>query len=382
MLDVVTSKTILKPIVHSVRDLAVKVFKPSKFMLWSNMLLHVQLQAQHGTMFQPALPDSTVSAINNLGFGIVDKIFVDFGSAVESASASPHDFSHQGLAGGSNGDQSKAIPQSSTGHTDSHSRNAEQAEPLGQKEVVSYSLLWKRDQQEFAPKQVQQSDAAHHKQSAGQATGNSQAGQGQDQTGSKGAGDKTPESHVVVSTTDSSLPSSSSLRDDHTAAKLPSWAHGVYTLRFAGSEFVHGKQSNAVAASNRCGVMWITGDFAQSMESTSDPELQTGIAAILQRFPALQLPCTFRAYRSSWGSDPLFRGSYSYGSATATGQECQVLSKPVCPLGTSMPTLLLAGEACHPQYFGCTHGAYLTGQSQAQVLLKSYFPISVHGAAS
>jgi Flavin containing amine oxidoreductase. len=33
------------------------------------------------------------------------------------------------------------------------------------------------------------------------------------------------------------------------------------------------------------------------------------------------------------------------------------------------PVLMLAGEAAHEHYFSTTHGAYETGQKQAQVIL-------------
>lgn len=329
-------------------------------------------------MFHPPLPDATVAAIERLGFGIVDKIFVDFGSPVESASASIDGFCHQGPAGGSNGDQSKSVQQESLGQNkDIHSKRADFAQPLGQKEVISYSLLWNHDPQEFEPSESQQSAAAFHKQKQADAQINLSHctdGQTEHQSASKGAGDKTPESHVIVAETDG-IPNASLHPTTSTPSQgreeLPSWAQGVYTLRFAGSEFVHSDKSDAAAASNRCGVMWITGDFARDMEATSDANLHKGIAAILQQFPALQLPKSFKVHRSVWGADPSFKGSYSYGSALATGQECQQLSEPVYKPQTRTPVLLFAGEACHPQYFGCTHGAYLTGQNQAKVLLNA-----------
>lgn len=329
-------------------------------------------------MFHPLLPESTVTAINKLGFGVVDKIFIDFGASTEAAKASPNGFAQQGLAGGSNGDQSKAVQPSALSKSNSPTSTAEHAEPLGQKEVISYSLLWKHDQQEFEPKSglpVGGAQENRQQASADAATGTiNKASHNGSQTASKGAGDKTPETHVIVFTERANRSSSGmhASASEHEAGELPCWAKGVYTLRFAGSEFVQDSQSDAAAASNRCGVMWITGGFAESMESASDADLQTGIKAILQTFPALQLPTDFRIHRSVWGSDPLFKGSYSYGGATATGQECQALSKPLCKPDTKTPVVLFAGEACHPKYIGCTHGAYLTGESQAKILLDAY----------
>ena len=343
------------------------------------------MQAQHETMFHPPLPESTVTAINKLGFGVVDKIFIDFGTCIEAARASPNGFCQQGLAGGSNGDQSKAVEPSALSKKNRQKSTPEHAGPLDQKEVISYSLLWKHDQSEFEPKPEVQGEGAHANEqeaivdaAAGSVDKICQSGT---QTASKGAGDTMPETHVVVCTEDANRSSSGmhASTSEHKTEDLPCWAQGVYTLRFAGSEFVQDSQSDAAAASNRCGVMWITGEFAKSMESASDADLQTGVKAVLQKFPALQLPTDFRIYRSVWGSDPLFKGSYSYGGATATGQECQALSSPLCKPDTTTPILLFAGEACHPKYIGCTHGAYLTGETQAKVLLDAYGSHVGHG---
>lgn len=335
------------------------------------------MQAQHSSMFQPPLPQATATAIDALGFGVVDKLFIDFGAPTAAASVAPDGFSQQGLAGGSNSDQTKAVHDKHLRQgTDGNTSIEEHAQALGQEEVVSYSLLWDHDSQELEPKQAIQAQRQRL-----DISGIPADGVGKSETASKGPGDKTPDSHVIVSTDRANTARQRSETDaaaevaqscDEAVLPLPAWAQGAYTLRFAGSEFVHSRNSDAVAASNRCGVMWITGQFALSMESCSDSDLQKGVAAILQRFPALHLPNSIKVYRSIWGLDPLFRGSYSYGKAKATGKECQALSEPLSADGTRTPVLLFAGEACHHRYFGCTHGAYLTGQTQARALLNAW----------
>ncbi len=356
-------------------------------------------------MFQPQLPTATVEAIERLGFGIVDKVFVDFGAASEASPDAKHQhFCNYGPAGGSNADQSKSSQQNNGGAGQnavaaSEASPDDSMQPLTAKDALSYYLLWNRDPKELQPKNSVRLDCEESKAFSEHVSRdplsdikgmsiNINAMQEDYQEGSpaaKGAGDKAPETHVVTGPQHPTRQgsSSSATADDRSQASttgrrhdLPAWAHGAYTIRFAGSEFVQDASSDALAAANRCGVVWITGEDAQNMEATSDVKLQKNVAAILQEFPALALPDQFKVYRSKWGSDPLFRGSYSYGSAAATGGECLALSQPLAAHLDSCSDkdlrLLFAGEACHPNYFGCTHGAYLTGQSQARRLMKSW----------
>lgn len=349
-------------------------------------------------MFVPPLPHTTVQAIDGLGFGIVDKLFVDFGPSLKaSPTPAQQDFCKYGLAGGSNADQSRSDQQHnrSRAHTGDAAGEAG-VQPLTLNEAVSYYLLWNCHPQDLQPALHSQRDPADdtsaetlgrdplrdiHQLSNNLKTAQQDCGARSPAT--KGAGDKGPETHVVTGSDHAQHTSSDpgTMNQDVTVFtshgrqhELPIWAHGAYTLRFAGSEFVQGSSETAATAANRCGVVWMTGEDAQSMEAVSETELHDSMAAILQHFPALPVPSQFRIHRSSWGSDPLFRGSYSYGSASATGDECRTLCEPLVTTQGSDRILkvLFAGEACHPRYFGCTHGAYLTGQSQAQKLLNSW----------
>ena len=356
------------------------------------------LQAQHKHMFQPELPTATVDAIERLGFGIVDKIYIDFGAAsTTSPAAAQQDFTNYGPAGGSNADQSKPAQHDSQGSVRVHADNPVQDDsmhPLTAKDALSYYLLWHQNPEDFQPKLSASADSRHEEKQVVainvsrdplrdiKGMNNEVHGRQEDNSpAAKGAGDKGPETHVVTGpqtegrdSTKAKSNAEAGLVESTTGKQhdLPAWAHGAYTMRFAGSEFVADKSAQHLAALNRCGVMWMTGEDAKNMESASDAELQQHIAAILQEFPAMALPSEFKVYRSCWGSDPLFRGSYSYGSASAVGGECSALAEPLCAPESTALRLLFAGEACHSKYFGCTHGAYLTGQSQARVLMKSF----------
>ena len=357
------------------------------------------LQALHNHMFRPPLPDRTVQAIDGLGFGIVDKLFIDFGPSSDASSSSAlQSFSNYGPAGGSNADQSRTEPQNDPGHAQVASTDPGGDQSISANQAVSYYLLWNRDPLDFQPVlQLQQGQTTarpaeaiyrhpltdmHQKATSEE---NVQRDYREGGPAVKGAGDKAPDTHLVTDAENArhnrAEPSTSSVTDATSGSDdsmsqhaLPSWAHGAYTVRFAGSEFVQGPSGRDATAANRCGVVWITGEDARGMEADSDKGIHDSLAAILQQFPALRLPDQFTVHRSNWGADPLFRGSYSYGSAAATGTECDALCEPVVAqtASGSMLRVLFAGEACHSKFFGCTHGAYLTGQLQAQRLLSSW----------
>lgn len=108
---------------------------------------------------------------------------------------------------------------------------------------------------------------------------------------------------------------------------------------------------------------------------------------------ARTLPCVLPP-RSCWGSDPHFRGSYSYLGPDCSPAHVAALAAPVYASSSTEsssnssssggaangshsselgpPVLLFAGEACHVVYIGTMHGAYLTGQQAAESLLQHW----------
>ena len=68
------------------------------------------------------------------------------------------------------------------------------------------------------------------------------------------------------------------------------------------------------------------------MEACSEEELQKGVAALLAAFPAIPCPADLpppRLSRSTWGSDPLFRGSYSYVNTAGSPDDIDTLAAPL-----------------------------------------------------
>ena len=95
----------------------------------------------------------------------------------------------------------------------------------------------------------------------------------------------------------------------------------------------------------------------------------------------MHLCCHSPHCRSSrWGTDPLFRGSYSYIPSGALPADVAALAAPILSAGNQAPAaaasgppvLLFAGEACHVKYIGTMHGAALTGQAAAAELLAAW----------
>uniref|UniRef100_F6ZF32 Spermine oxidase n=1 Tax=Equus caballus TaxID=9796 RepID=F6ZF32_HORSE len=87
------------------------------------------------------------------------------------------------------------------------------------------------------------------------------------------------------------------------------------------------------------------------------------------------IPKPRRILRSAWGSDPYFRGSYSYTQVGSSGADVEKLAKPL-PYTESSKTapmqVLFSGEATHRKYYSTTHGALLSGQREAARLIEMY----------
>lgn len=87
------------------------------------------------------------------------------------------------------------------------------------------------------------------------------------------------------------------------------------------------------------------------------------------------IPKPRRILRSSWGSNPYIRGSYSFTRVGSSGADCEKLAMPLpYANSTKAPPLqvLFAGEATHRKYYSTTHGALLSGQREATRLMEIY----------
>ena len=95
-----------------------------------------------------------------------------------------------------------------------------------------------------------------------------------------------------------------------------------------------------------------SGDHAKEMEACSEEEVERGIAALLAAYPAINTPkAKPQVVRSSWGSDPLFRGSYSYVNAKGTPEDIDTLAAPLM-----VRILHSLGSTCAKQLISCSQG--------------------------
>ncbi|KAF6089427.1 spermine oxidase [Phyllostomus discolor] len=151
---------------------------------------------------------------------------------------------------------------------------------------------------------------------------------------------------------------------------------------------------------------WICGEEALVMEKCDDEAVAEICTEMLRQFTGNpNIPKPRRILRSAWGSNPYFRGSYSYTQVGSSGADVEKLAKPLpytessktaqgssskqqpghllsskCPEQSLDPTrgsikpmqVLFSGEATHRKYYSTTHGALLSGQREAARLIEMY----------
>ena len=88
-------------------------------------------------------------------------------------------------------------------------------------------------------------------------------------------------------------------------------------------------------------------------------QVRQGINAILDAFPALDLPRSFSVTRSRWHADPLCRGSYSFVTPGTSGDDIEALAAPLVRTTTHIsacPSLSFSPSpgACLPLAARCT----------------------------
>lgn len=77
---------------------------------------------------------------------------------------------------------------------------------------------------------------------------------------------------------------------------------------------------------------FLAGEHAKQMESCTDDEVSSGVAALLAAFPAIPASAADSKpaiRRSGWGKDPLFRGSYTYVNAKGSPDDIDTLAAPL-----------------------------------------------------
>ncbi|MBB3605888.1 monoamine oxidase [Mycolicibacterium sp. BK556] len=99
------------------------------------------------------------------------------------------------------------------------------------------------------------------------------------------------------------------------------------------------------------------GQAAWSRESMSDQD------AVNELITAIDAPKPTGSIVTRWGTDKYALGSYSFIAVGSSPDDMHALGEPVGE------RLLFAGEATNPEWFGTVHGAYLSGQREADRIL-------------
>jgi len=68
---------------------------------------------------------------------------------------------------------------------------------------------------------------------------------------------------------------------------------------------------------------------------------------------------------TSWEKEEFSQGSYPYFTTYSSPADCEELFRPI------FNTVYFAGDAMYADYFGCCHGAYITGIDAAKNLAHS-----------
>jgi len=119
---------------------------------------------------------------------------------------------------------------------------------------------------------------------------------------------------------------------------------------------------------------WICGEEGLALESFSDTEIGEQCCKLIQNHSkaSFTIPQPTFVRASRWGTDPNFRGSYSYRTPACD-------EKSIGPWSLAEPLeyedklkVLFCGEATSCSGYGTVHGAMETGQREAERLIKLY----------
>lgn len=120
---------------------------------------------------------------------------------------------------------------------------------------------------------------------------------------------------------------------------------------------------------------WLIGKAAKDMEGYSEEQVKAGCYRVLQKFLSFKytIPEPIEIVRSTWYSNPHFRGSYSYRSVNSDGLNVYAadLAKPL-KNHFGKEVLLFAGEATHSSFYSSVHGAIESGWREADRLTEMY----------
>ncbi|XP_033758336.1 spermine oxidase-like [Pecten maximus] len=150
-------------------------------------------------------------------------------------------------------------------------------------------------------------------------------------------------------------------RDENVGSNnnLPDWTRCLYAF----NSFVTNPNTLEV---------WLCGKAGKDIETTPDDVIARVLTAVLRQFlndPTVSEPDSI--YKTTWFSNRLFRGSYTYMRTGASTNCIHKLSSPLVDKNNK-PVVLFAGEATDAVYMSMTHGSLNSGIREAERLLMIY----------
>ena len=104
--------------------------------------------------------------------------------------------------------------------------------------------------------------------------------------------------------------------------------------------------------------------FGAEIEQLSDDEIISQAMIQLRKFFGNDIPSPTDSIITRWASDPFSFGSYSYVPKGATASMRDDLAAPISN------RIFFAGEATHNRFPSTVHGAFLSGQREAERILS------------
>jgi monoamine oxidase len=104
--------------------------------------------------------------------------------------------------------------------------------------------------------------------------------------------------------------------------------------------------------------------YGSQIEKLSDKQIVGEAMKVLQNMYGTGIPNPEASLITRWQQDPFARGSYSYIPPGASRKDYDEIAKPI------QNRLFFAGEATSSKYAATVHGAFLSGEREAQKIGK------------
>ena len=108
----------------------------------------------------------------------------------------------------------------------------------------------------------------------------------------------------------------------------------------------------------------VSGDSAIALEKTGKKEIIKNATDILKRIYGNKIPSPLEVNHSRWNSDPFSFGTGSYLVVNSEPEDFNSLAEPIGDI------LFFAGEATNSTYPSTVHGAYLSGERDADRIIQ------------